>query len=109
MIRHHNKTHPTRPKIGGVADINTDVDDGVDRDVGDADANLASSTGSLASLSGGTSSSQGRFRVVQQTKGGAPAGTLATVDGLGVGPVRGNKERRANRKQGLGQASAQVI
>ncbi|CAE7180092.1 unnamed protein product, partial [Rhizoctonia solani] len=70
MIRHHNKTHPSRPKIGGVADIGTDVEDMVD----------------IADPTSPAESSQSRFRVVQQNGKD------------GVGPVRGTKERRTMRK-----------
>jgi hypothetical protein len=84
MIRHHNKTHPARPKIGGVADIGGDVDEA---DVADNES---------SPNAGSTSSSQGRFRVVP-SKG--------AVDGGGIGPTRGNKDRRAIRK---GHSTVQV-
>ncbi|KAG8721390.1 hypothetical protein FRC08_013552 [Ceratobasidium sp. 394] len=83
MIRHHNKTHPSRPKIGGVADISGDLED---IDIGEHESSPAASSGS----GGGGSSSQNRFRVVQQTIGAMDAG--------GIGPARVNKDRRAIRK-----------
>ncbi|QRW07519.1 C2H2 zinc finger [Ceratobasidium sp. AG-Ba] len=82
MIRHHNKTHPSRPKIGGVADIVAEEE----YDVGEHESSPAASTSS----GGGGSSSQNRFRVVQP-----PAGI---IDNGGVGPARGSKDRRAIRK-----------
>ncbi|KAG9093690.1 hypothetical protein FS749_013938 [Ceratobasidium sp. UAMH 11750] len=83
MIRHHNKTHPSRPKIGGVADISGDLEE---IDIGEHESSPAASSGS----GGGGSSSQNRFRVVQQTIGAMDAG--------GIGPSRANKDRRAIRK-----------
>ncbi|KAJ1305322.1 hypothetical protein OPQ81_000342 [Rhizoctonia solani] len=80
MIRHHNKTHPSRPKIGGVADIGNEVDEGSTVEVADP-----------TSPEPGGSSSQGRFRVVQQSSSGGKE--------AGVGPMRGTKERRTMRKQ----------
>jgi hypothetical protein len=80
MIRHHNKTHPTRPKIGGVADIGSELA-GEDQ--------VPSTAIDLPETESGGSSSQGRFRVVQQS-----------AKEVGVGPVRGPKERRAVRKAG---------
>ncbi|KAG8740496.1 hypothetical protein FRC10_004262 [Ceratobasidium sp. 414] len=85
MIRHHNKTHPSRVKIGGVADIVGDLEE---LDVGEHESSPAASAGSGGG--GGGSSSQNRFRVVQQTIGAMDAG--------GVGPSRGSKDRRALRK-----------
>ncbi|KAG8793078.1 hypothetical protein FRC12_003944 [Ceratobasidium sp. 428] len=84
MIRHHNKTHPSRPKIGGVADIGAEPEE---IDVGEHEASPAASTGSGGS---GGAPTQNRFRVVQQNIGGMDVG--------GVGPSRGNKDRRAIRK-----------
>ncbi|CAE6453700.1 unnamed protein product [Rhizoctonia solani] len=80
MIRHHNKTHPNRAKIGGVADIGSELG-GEDQ--------VPSAAIDLPEPEAGGSSSQGRFRVVQQS-----------AKELGVGPVRGPKERRAVRKAG---------
>ncbi|KAL5633971.1 hypothetical protein ACGC1H_005979 [Rhizoctonia solani] len=80
MIRHHNKTHPSRPKIGGVADIGIDAEDASE----------------VADPTGPAESSQSRFRVVQQSS----SSSSSTNGGkeLGVGPVRGTKERRTMRK-----------
>ncbi|CUA73179.1 hypothetical protein RSOLAG22IIIB_05180 [Rhizoctonia solani] len=75
MIRHHNKTHPSRPKIGGVADIGVDIED---------------ASNEVADPASPAESSQSRFRVVQQNS--------TSGKELGVGPVRGTKERRTMRK-----------
>ncbi|KAH7338128.1 hypothetical protein B0J17DRAFT_572658 [Rhizoctonia solani] len=80
MIRHHNKTHPSRPKIGGVADIGNELDE----------VQTVEALDPTSPTEAGGSSSQGRFRVVQQSTGGKEPG---------VGPVRSTKERRTMRKQ----------
>ncbi|KAF8603689.1 hypothetical protein BDV93DRAFT_523158 [Ceratobasidium sp. AG-I] len=99
MIRHHNKTHPSRPKIGGVADISGDLDEG-DTIGADGDSN----SGAPINMSGvnvGGASSQSRFRVVQQNTNVNKMGDMLGYGmGGGIGPARGNKERRAIRKQG---------
>ncbi|QRW20879.1 C2H2 zinc finger [Rhizoctonia solani] len=79
MIRHHNKTHPTRAKIGGVADIGSEL----------AEDQVSSPAMDLPETEAGGNSGQGRFRVVPQS-----------TKELGVGPMRGTKERRAVRKAG---------
>lgn len=99
MIRHHNKTHPSRPKIGGVADISGDADE-ADNAGADGDSNLGAPINMSGSNIGGASS-QSRFRVVQQNMNVNKMGEgIGFGMNGGVGPMRANKERRAIRKQG---------
>ena len=99
MIRHHNKTHPSRPKIGGVADISGDLDES-DTTGADGDSNSGAPI-NMGGFNVGGASSQSRFRVVQQNMNVNKMGEVHGFGmGGGVGPVRANKERRAIRKQG---------